>query len=129
MVDVIIIGAGVIGCAAAHILSCYQLEVLVVEQGPDVACATSRANSGIVHGGYDPRPGTLMAGLNVRGNEIFPALCRDLDVPFRRTGSLVIAREGEEGLLENLLARGRSFLRTLPRPSMRLQRGLYPLGN
>lgn len=108
MVDVIIIGAGVIGCAAAHILSRYQLEVLVVEQGPDVACATSRANSGIVHGGYDPRPGTLMAGLNVRGNEIFPALCRDLDVPFRRTGSLVVAREGEEGLLENLLARGRS---------------------
>lgn len=107
MYDVIIIGAGVTGCAAAFYLSRYKLNVLVVEMGPDVAAATSRANSGIVHAGYDPRPGTLMADLNVQGNGMYPSLCRDLDVPFRRIGSLVIAREDEQAELEGLLRRGR----------------------
>lgn len=107
MYDVIIIGAGVIGCGAAYSLSRYRLNILVVEQGPDVAMATSRANSGIVHAGYDPRPGTLMAGLNVQGNAMYPQLCRDLDVPYRGNGSLVVAKAGEEGELEKLLLRGR----------------------
>ena len=107
MYDVIIIGAGVTGCAAAYSLSKYKLKVLVVEKGADVAVATSRANSGIVHAGYDPPPGTLMADLNVRGNQLFPDLCRDLDVPFRQNGSLVAAREGDEDQLEALLVQGR----------------------
>jgi glycerol-3-phosphate dehydrogenase len=108
MYDVIIIGAGIIGCSAAYCLSRYQLKVLVVEQGPDVAVATSGANSGIVHGGYDPKPGTLMADLNVWGNALYPQLCKELDVPFRRCGSLVVARAGEEEALRCLLARGRA---------------------
>lgn len=107
MWDVLIIGAGVTGCAAAYNLSRYRLKVLVLEKGPDVAMATSRANSGIVHAGYDPQPGTLMADLNVQGNSMFPQLCRDLDIPFQKTGSLVVAREGGEGELEKLLIRGR----------------------
>jgi glycerol-3-phosphate dehydrogenase len=106
--DVIIIGAGIIGCSAAYYLSRYNLKVLVVEKGPDVAVATSRANSGIIHAGYDPRPGTLMAGLNVLGNAMYSGLCSELDVPFRRCGSLVVAREGEEGELDRLLAQGRA---------------------
>ena len=86
----------------------YKLRVLVVEQGPDVAMAASRANSGIIHAGYDPPPGTLMADLNVQGNAMYPDLCRKLDVPFRNNGSLVVAREGEEEQLEELLRRGRA---------------------
>ena len=108
MYDVIIIGAGIIGCSAACCLSRYQLKALVVEQGPDVAFATSAANSGIVHAGYDPQPGTLMADLNVRGNALYPQLCKELDVPFRLVGSLVAAREGEEESLQKLLDRGRA---------------------
>lgn len=108
MYDVIIIGAGIIGCSAAYFLSRFHLKVLVVEKGPDVAVATSRANSGIIHGGYDPQPGTLMAGLNVQGNAMYPHLCKKLDVPFRRCGSLVAAREGEEEALHSLLAQGRA---------------------
>ena len=108
MHDVIIIGAGIVGCAAAYSLSKYKLRVLVVEQGPDVAMAASRANSGIIHAGYDPPPGTLMADLNVQGNAMYPDLCRKLDVPFRNNGSLVVAREGEEEQLEELFGRGRA---------------------
>jgi glycerol-3-phosphate dehydrogenase len=108
MYDVIIIGAGVTGCAAAYNLSKYDLAVLVVEKGPDVAAATSRANSGIVHAGYDPHPGTLMADLNVQGNLMYSDLCRDLDVPFRRNGSLVVGRPGDGPQLEALLSRGRA---------------------
>lgn len=108
MYDVIIIGAGVVGCAAAHSLSRYNLKVAVLEKGADVATGTSRANSGIVHAGYDPRPGTLMAELNVQGNAMYPDLCRKLDIPFRQLGSLVVATAGKEEQLKKLLARGRA---------------------
>lgn len=108
MYDVLIIGAGVVGCAIAWRLGRYQLKVAVVEQGDDVAVGSSKANSGIIHAGFDPQPGTLMAGLNLRGSALYPGLCRLLGVPFRRTGSLVVARRGEEPLLEMLLRRGRN---------------------
>lgn len=108
MYDLIIIGAGITGCAAAYYLSRYDLRILVVEKEADVACATTRANSGIIHAGYDPRPGTLMADLNIRGNALYPSLARDLDVPFKPIGSLVVARAGEVPTLETLLARGKA---------------------
>ena len=98
MVDAVIIGAGVTGCAIARELSRYDLRICILEKEEDVCCGTSKANSAIVHAGYDAVPGTLKAALNVRGNAMMDVLCRDLDVPFRRTGSLVLcpAPEGEE---------------------------------
>jgi glycerol-3-phosphate dehydrogenase len=105
--DVIIIGAGVSGAAVARELSKYELETLVIEKGEDVCCGTSKANSAIVHAGYDCQPGSMMARMNVRGNEMMDEVCRDLDVPFERTGSLLVCT-GEERLpgLRELLARG-----------------------
>lgn len=95
MQDVIIIGCGVIGAACAYELSKYDLKVTVLERSNDVANGTSKANSAIVHGGYDPHPGE-MARLNVKGNALMEPLCKKLDVPFRRTGSHVLAFSEED---------------------------------
>ena len=107
MYDVIIIGCGVVGAACAYELSRYELSVAVLEKSNDVANGTSKANSAIVHAGYDPHPGTAMARLNVEGNRLMPELCRRLDVPFRQTGSHVLAfNEKEVETLKTLYARG-----------------------
>ena len=107
MYDVIIIGAGVSGSAVARELSRYKIKVGVLEKEEDVCSGTSKANSGIVHAGYDAAEGSLMAKLNVRGNEMMEALARDLDIPFKRTGSLVIClREGDRSQLQALYERG-----------------------
>ncbi len=96
MYDVIIIGGGVSGTASARELSRYKVRACVLEKEEDVCCGTSKANSGIVHAGYDAEPGSLMAKLNVRGNEMMEQLSKDLDFPFQRIGSLVICRSREE---------------------------------
>ena len=88
--DVIIIGAGVCGCAAARELSRYHARIAVLEKEEDVCAATSKANSGIVHAGYDAIPGTLKAKLNVEGNRMMGKLSQTLDFPFERRGSLVV---------------------------------------
>ena len=107
MYDVCIIGCGVIGAAAAFELSKYQTEILVLEKENDVAMGASRANSAIIHAGYDPKPGTLMARLNVEGNAMAEQLCKDLSVPFERIGSLVLAfTESEEATVKMLYDRG-----------------------
>lgn len=107
MYDVLIIGAGVSGCAAARELSRYKLKIGVLEKGEDVCSGTSKANSGIVHAGFDARPGSLMARLNVEGNALMEELSKTLDFPFRRNGSLVLCFEKEnEGVLEKLRAQG-----------------------
>ena len=107
MYDVIIIGAGVSGAATARELARYDLKICVIEKEEDVCCGTSKANSAIVHAGYDAAEGSLMAKLNVRGNELMEQLSEELDFPFKRTGSLVICRS-EEGIpeLEKLYRRG-----------------------
>ena len=69
--DVAIIGAGIVGSCIAHELSKYKLNVCILEKEDDVSCGTSKANSGIIHAGYDPEPGTLMAKLNVKGGAGF----------------------------------------------------------
>ena len=97
MYDVIIIGAGVSGAAVARELSRYRVKACVLEKEVDVCCGTSKANSAIIHAGYDAEPGTLKAWLNVRGNEMMEKLSEELDFPFKRTGSLVICRD-EEGM-------------------------------
>ena len=96
MYDVVVIGAGVVGCAIARQLSRYKVRVAVLEAGADVAMGASRANSAIVHAGYDCKPGTNMARVNVAGNALFDEWCRDLHVPLKRIGSLVVAFSEEE---------------------------------
>lgn len=96
MYDVVVIGAGVVGCAIARQLSRYKVRVAVLEAGTDVAMGASRANSAIVHAGYDCKPGTNMARVNVAGNALFDEWCRDLHVPLKRIGSLVVAFSEEE---------------------------------
>ena len=107
--DTIIIGAGVVGCVAARALSRYKLNILVLEAQDDVACGASKANSGIIHAGYDCIPGTLKAKLNVEGTAMFPALAKELDFPFKINGSLVLCfHEEEHNHLEELYRRGQS---------------------
>ncbi|MGI6706072.1 MAG: NAD(P)/FAD-dependent oxidoreductase [Clostridia bacterium] len=106
--DVIIIGAGVIGCAVARELSRYKLSVAVLEKDSDVAGGTSGRNSGVVHAGFNNRPGSLMARYCVEGNLEFEDLCRELDVPYLRTGKLVTALDKDDLKgLEKLLDQGR----------------------
>ncbi len=107
MYDVVIIGAGVSGCACARELSRYQLNICVLEKEEDVCCGTSKANSAIVHAGFDAKSGTLMAKLNVEGNQMMEELSRELDFPFQRNGSLVVCLNKEElPNLEELYERG-----------------------
>lgn len=94
--DVAIIGAGVVGALCARELSRYQLRVVLLERSDDVAAGASRANSGIVHGGFDPVPGTKKAALNLRGTAMMPALAAELGVSYRQNGSLVLAFSEEE---------------------------------
>ena len=105
--DIAIIGCGVTGAAAAYALSRYDLKIVVLEKENDVALGASRANSAIIHAGYDPKPGTLMARFNVQGNAMTEALCKKLDVEFKRIGSLVLAFSKEEmQTLQELYERG-----------------------
>ncbi len=105
--DCCVIGAGIIGCGIARQLARYQLKAIVLEKGADVCAGTSKANSGIVHAGYDAKPGTLKAKFNIAGNPLFDQVCQDLKVPFERIGTFVVAVT-EEGLkdLDALYARG-----------------------
>ncbi len=96
MLDVVIIGAGIIGTATARELSKYNLDVLVLDKKSDVSEGTSKANSGLVHSGHDCKPETLKAKLNVRGNEMYTKLCEDLQIPFRRNGAFVLCFDKSE---------------------------------
>ena len=107
MYDTVIIGAGVVGCAIARELSRFRVKACVVEREEDVCCGTSKANSAIVHAGYDAENGTLKARLNVEGNAMMEELSRELDFPFKRNGSLVTCTEAAGlPMLEMLKARG-----------------------
>ena len=97
MQDVVIIGGGAVGCAVARELSRWQLDVCLVEQGEDVCVGTSKANSAIVHAGFDAPAGSLKARFNVEGSRRMEALSRELDFPYRRNGALVLCFE-EAGL-------------------------------
>lgn len=91
MVDVAIIGCGVTGAAVAYQLAKKQVSVLILEAENDVSMGTTKANSAILHAGYDPEPGTSMARLNVRGSALAKEICAALDVPYKQTGSFVVA--------------------------------------
>lgn len=106
--DVVIIGGGVVGTAIARELSKYTAEVVLIEKEPDVAMGTSKANSGILHAGFDAKPGSLKAKTNVRGNLLYREICQDLGMDIKFIGSLVVATsEDEMATLRELLERGR----------------------
>ncbi len=105
--DVIIIGAGVIGTAIARELTKYQLHIGVVEKGSDVATGTTKANSAIVHAGYDATEGSQKAFFNVKGSELYPKVCQELNVPYKPIGSLVVGFDDDDlETLKSLHVRG-----------------------
>ena len=112
MTDVLIIGCGITGAALAFALSRFRLSTVVLERENDVSCGTTKANSAILHAGYDPRPGTLMARLNVRGAELAKRLCRELDVPYLGCGLFLTGSSGvgKSEVAVELLKRGHRLI-------------------
>jgi glycerol-3-phosphate dehydrogenase len=109
MHDVIIIGGGVIGCAVARELSRWTLDIILLEKTDDICMGASKANTAIIHAGHHAESGTLKAKFNVTGNAMFDRISEELDVPFRRNGSLVVAFEGDDlSGLEELKERGKT---------------------
>ncbi len=124
MYDVIIIGAGVSGCAIARELSRRKGNFLVIDRAEDVCCGTSKANSAIIHAGYDAPKGSLMAKLNVQGSRMMPELARELDFAYKNIGSLVVMmdeshRENLVHLYENGIANGVEGLRIVEQQELR----------
>ena len=107
MFDVAVIGAGVVGGMIARALSRYKLSVVILERESDVAMGATRANSAIVHAGYDAKPGSLKARLNVLGSEMMETVARELGVKYKRNGSLVVGFNDEDReTLTELVKRG-----------------------
>ena len=94
--DVVVIGAGAVGCAIARELSKYQIQVMVVDKNEDVGGDASKSNSAIIHTGYDASPGTLESELVVAANPMYPELVKELDVPFKQTGAILPAITQEQ---------------------------------
>ena len=106
--DAVVIGGGILGCMTARNLRRYDISVLLLEKEDDVCHGITRANSAIVYAGYDNKPGTLKAELTVRGNANMEALCRELEVPFSRCGSLMVSYDpGSLRKMERKLQNGR----------------------
>lgn len=103
MYDVLIIGAGIMGASISRELSKYKLKIIILEKENDVADGTSKANSAIIHAGYDAKEGTLMAKYNAKGNEMYSKIADELDIPFKRIGSFVLAFSEEEKKHLNML--------------------------
>ena len=105
--DSIVIGAGVAGCCTARELARWQARILVLEAGNDICCGATRANSGIVHAGFDPKPGSAKAFYNKRGSQLYPQWAEELGFPLITNGSLVVAYTDEEmETVRELVARG-----------------------
>jgi glycerol-3-phosphate dehydrogenase len=107
MYDVCIIGAGVVGANIAREMAKYKLKICLLERSDDVSCGCSKANSGIVHGGYSETPGTLKADLCVKGNRMYEQLDKELNFGYRETGSFVLSfREEDREQLEKIYEKG-----------------------
>jgi glycerol-3-phosphate dehydrogenase len=116
--DVAIVGAGVVGCAIARELSQFELRVTLLEAGPDVGAGTSKANTALLHTGFDAKPGTLEARLVARGYELLGEYAERVGIPVERTGALLVAWNEEQlaqfpAILEHARANGRRDLREL----------------
>lgn len=94
--DVAVIGAGIVGACISRELSKFCLSICMIDKADDVACGTSKANSGIIHAGFDAKPGTLMAKLNVEGSKMYPELAKSLHFDYKNNGSLVIGFNEED---------------------------------
>jgi glycerol-3-phosphate dehydrogenase len=106
--DVIIIGGGAVGCAIAYTLGKYDLRTALLERNPDVAMGTSGKNSAVVHAGFNNKPSSLMARFCVAGNKGFESLCKTLDVPYKRTGKLVVGLTGDDmAVIDEIIDAGR----------------------
>lgn len=105
--DIIVIGGGVVGCAVARALSRRRASVTLLERGCDVAEGASKANSGIVHAGFDAKAGSQKAKYNVEGSKMYAKLCAELGVPYRQNGAFVLAFSNEDReTVSRLLAQG-----------------------
>ena len=109
--DVTIVGAGVVGCAIARELSHFDLRVTLLEAGPDVGAGTSKANTALLHTGFDAKPGTLEARLVARGFELLSEYAGRVGIPVERTGALLVAWNEEQlaefpGIVERARANG-----------------------
>lgn len=108
MYDVVIIGAGIIGGSIFRELSRYNLKILVVEKENDVAMGATKANSAIIHAGFDPLHNSLMAKYNIAGNKMYKDLCEELDVPYENNGALVVAFDDNDlKTIERLFINGK----------------------
>ena len=106
---IVIVGGGVIGCAVARELSAFSADVLLLERAVDVAEGASKANSGLVHAGHDAHPGSNKAKFNIMGAKMFEALCKELQVPFRRNGAMILAFEQQQiETLQKMLVQGKT---------------------
>ena len=101
MVDILIIGSGILGCCVARELSKYESDILVLEKGNDVASGATKANSGIVHAGFDALPGSRKAHFNILGQKMFESLSKELDFPYKKIGAIVLSfsEEGHDTLM------------------------------
>ena len=107
MYKVAIVGGGVVGALIARKLAHYDMSIVILEKENDVATGQSKANSGIVHAGYDPKPGTLKARLNVLGSNLMEQICKELGVKYRRNGALVVGYTDDDSKrIEELYERG-----------------------
>jgi L-2-hydroxyglutarate oxidase LhgO len=107
--DVAVVGAGVAGCCCARELARYDLATVVLEAGLDIACGATRANSGIVHAGYDPTPGTLKAHYNVEGARLMPEWAQELGFSYIRNGAYIVAfSEDDACTIDELADRARA---------------------
>jgi len=105
--DIVIVGGGVVGCAIARELSKYKINIAVLEKEADVGWGISCRNSGVIHAGFNYKPGTLRAELCLEGNKSFAKLCQELDVPYKKIGKVVVAQKKEEiGGLKKLKSQG-----------------------
>lgn len=107
--DVVIIGGGITGTAILYELAKYDLKAVLVEAEPELAAGTTKANSAILHAGFDAPTGSLKARMNVAGNARYHELQKELDLDIRWSGSYVAALDAEqEHVLQELLVRGRA---------------------
>jgi glycerol-3-phosphate dehydrogenase len=121
--DVVIIGAGVVGAAIARELSRFELELTLLEGGPDVGAGTSKANTALLHTGFDAKPGTLEARLVARGHELLSEYAPRVGIPLERTGALLVAWNEEQrrefgGIVERSRANGHEAIRELDRDEL-----------